>query len=83
LNLTAADIGRPITDLRLKVDLGDLAAACHAVFDNRTVKEWQVKDREGRTYALTLRAFRGADYKVDGVMLTLYGPTRDCEGEED
>ena len=44
LNLLATDVGRPISDFRLKVNIPDLAELCQDVIDNLSAKEREVQD---------------------------------------
>ena len=71
LNLIPADLGRPISDMRLPVDVPDLERVIKEVLDTLNIKEMEVKDREGRWYSLRLRPYRTSDNKIDGVVLAL------------
>ena len=71
LNLIPGDLGRPIGDIRLKVEVPDLERVIQEVIDTLNIKELEVKDREGRWYSLRLRPYRTSDHKIDGVVLAL------------
>jgi two-component system CheB/CheR fusion protein len=71
LNLISADLGRPISDIRLKVEVPDLEAVLHEVLKTLAIKEMEVKDRDGRWYSLRLRPYRTSDNKIEGVILAL------------
>jgi two-component system CheB/CheR fusion protein len=75
LNLLTTDIGRPISDFRLKIDIPDLAGQCHDVLTDLIPREREVKDAEGRSYSMWVRPYRTADNKIDGVVVTLQGLT--------
>ena len=71
LNLIPADLGRPIGDIRLKVEAPNLEAVIKEVLNTLNIKELEVQDREGRWYSLRLRPYRTSDNKIDGVILAL------------
>ena len=71
LNLIPGDLGRPIGDIRLKVEVPDLERLIKEVINTLNIKELEVQDREGRWYSLRLRPYRTSDNKIDGVVLAL------------
>jgi two-component system CheB/CheR fusion protein len=71
LSLITADLGRPIGDIRLNLDLSDLEQVCKHVIDTATIAEREVRDRGGRWYSLKVRPYKTADNKVDGTVITL------------
>jgi len=71
LNLLATDIGRPISDFRLKINVPDLARLCQDVLDDLTARDREVQDAEGRTYSMWIRPYRTAENRIDGVVLAL------------
>ena len=71
LNLIPGDLGRPLGDIRLKVEVPDLERLIQEVINTLNTKELEVKDREGRWYSLRLRPYRTSDHKIDGVILAL------------
>ena len=71
LNLTAADMGRPISDLRLGIGLPHLGEMLAEVMETVSVKEIEVRDKEGRWYVLRLRPYRTLDNRIDGAVLVL------------
>ena len=64
-------MGRPISDLKLPVEVPDLEPLITEVLDHLAVKEVEVRDREGRWYSLRLRPYRTLDQRIDGVVLAL------------
>jgi two-component system CheB/CheR fusion protein len=70
-NLIAADVGRPITDIQLGVGVPNLTQLMIEVIDTVTVKELEVRDKEGRWHILRLRPYRTLDNKIDGVVVVL------------
>jgi PAS domain-containing protein len=71
LKLIPADVGRPITDLRLGIQAPDLGAAIGEVLESVTVKEIDVPDLEGRWYSLSVRPYRTSDNRIDGAVMIL------------
>ncbi len=71
LSLIPGDLGRPIGDIRLKVEVPNLEAIIKNVLSTLTVQEVEVKDRDGRWVSLRLRPYRTSDNKIDGVVLAV------------
>jgi PAS domain S-box-containing protein len=71
LNLIHADIGRPFSDLKVKLDVPDLDAMVGEVIANISTVEREVRDPDGRWYSLRIRPYRTADNKIDGAVLML------------
>ncbi|HZR09207.1 MAG TPA: CheR family methyltransferase, partial [Myxococcales bacterium] len=70
-NVVAGDIGRPIDDIKLKVDTPDLDAQIAWSIANVTVRESEVQDQSGRWYRMQIRPYQTGDGKVDGAILSL------------
>jgi two-component system CheB/CheR fusion protein len=71
MNLIPGDVGRPVGDLRLPIDLPRLEALVAEVVDSSSARELEVQDRQGRWYLLKVRPYRTQDNKVDGAVLVL------------
>jgi two-component system CheB/CheR fusion protein len=71
LSLIPADVGRPIKDLNLNVTIPDLEKHLEEVIDSVTVKEFEVRDKEGHWFSLRLRPYRTLENKIDGAVLVL------------
>ncbi|MDP2045371.1 MAG: chemotaxis protein CheB, partial [Deltaproteobacteria bacterium] len=71
LNLIPGDTGRPISDLKLPLEMDDLKGLLSEVMDHLAVKEVEVRNREGRWYSLRLKPYRTLDQRIDGVVLAL------------
>ncbi len=69
LNLISTDIGRPISDLRLNIDVPDLEKTMLDVIDKLEAKEFEVQDREGHWYSMRIRPYKTVDNKIDGVLI--------------
>jgi two-component system CheB/CheR fusion protein len=70
-NLIGADVGRPITDIRLGVGVPNLTELMIEVIETVTVKELEVRDKEGRWHILRLRPYRTLENRIDGVVVVL------------
>jgi two-component system, chemotaxis family, CheB/CheR fusion protein len=70
-NLIAADIGRPIGDIQLNLNISNFKAQLTEVIDTVTVKELEVQDKQARWYLLRIRPYRTLDNKIDGAVIAL------------
>jgi two-component system, chemotaxis family, CheB/CheR fusion protein len=70
-NITDTDVGRRIKELRPNVDVPDIEKLLHDVIDTLSVREREVRDKQGRRYSLRIRPYRTADNRIDGAVLTL------------
>ena len=71
LGLIPGDLGRPLGDIRLKVEVPNLEAIIKDVLSTLSVQELEVQDRDGRWVSLRLRPYRTSDNKIDGVVLAV------------
>ena len=72
LNLLATDIGRPLSDLQLKLEVEGLEDLILNCIETVGVHESKVQDREGRWYHLWIRPYRTAENRIDGAILALF-----------
>ena len=71
LNLIPADVGRPIGDIKLNLDVPDLTELVREVIDSVSVRELEVRDKAGRWHSLRIRPYRTMDNKIDGAVIVL------------
>ncbi len=71
LRLIASDIGRPISDLKPRINVTNLEEILQQVVDTLQPYEREVQDQEGRLYLLRVRPYRTADNRIDGAVLQL------------
>ena len=71
LSLIAADVGRPIGDIKLKINVPDLEEFIFEVIDTISAKEREVQDAEGRWYAMRVRPYKTLDNRIDGATIAL------------
>lgn len=63
------DVGRPIDDLRLKLQVEDLSSRIRDVIDGMAPKDWEVKRHDGHWYRMHIRPYRTTDRRLDGAIL--------------
>ena len=71
LNLLPADVGRPIGDIRPGFDEPNLQALVSEVMETITIKEQEVRNREGRSFRLQVRPYKTTDNRIDGAVISL------------
>jgi two-component system CheB/CheR fusion protein len=71
MNLSAADLGRPLNSIRLNLLPAGFARLFHQVLESLTPGEMDVEDDEGRSYVLRASPYRTADNRIGGVVLAL------------
>jgi two-component system CheB/CheR fusion protein len=70
-NLIGADIGRPISDIKLGVDVDDLETVVLEVIESMSAREREVRGRDGRWHLLRVRPYRTHDNKIEGAVVML------------
>ncbi|HUS24537.1 MAG TPA: chemotaxis protein CheB [Candidatus Binatia bacterium] len=70
-NLIPADVGRPIGDIKLRLDVPDLEPLLSEAIDTVSIKELDVQDRHGRWYSLRVRPYKTLENRIDGAVLVL------------
>jgi two-component system CheB/CheR fusion protein len=70
LNLRPADRGRPLSELRVNLDVDVHAQVAHTLQTLET-SEQRVQNADGRWFALRTRPYRTLDNQIDGVVLVL------------
>jgi two-component system CheB/CheR fusion protein len=71
LNLIPADVGRPISDIKLRFNTPDIEQLLIDTIDSVTPKELEVRDQQGRWYSLRLRPYLTLENKIDGAVMML------------
>ncbi|MEI6149183.1 MAG: CheR family methyltransferase, partial [bacterium] len=69
LNLSAADSGRPITDVKLRVEVPGLDKHIADVIDSLQAREMEIKDHLGHWWSIRIRPYRTVDHKIDGAVV--------------
>ena len=72
LNLIAADVHRSIGHINPNIEGANLQELIAECMDSISLIEREVRDRQGRWYALRIRPYRSSDNKIDGAVLALF-----------
>ena len=75
LNLLPTDLGRKVTDFRIKLNISDPERLFLDVIENLHTQEREVQDQDGRIYSMSVRPYRTGDNKIDGAVMTLFDVT--------
>jgi two-component system CheB/CheR fusion protein len=70
-NLIPTDLGRPISDIKPNLQVGDLGQLATGVIDTLEPHESEVQDREGHWYSLRIRPYITLENKIDGASIVL------------
>ncbi len=70
-NLIPGDVGRPISDIKLNVEIPGLERMTQEVIESLAVKTQDVQDQQGRWYRLSIRPYYTMDKKIEGAVITL------------
>src|SRR6266576_1989621 len=71
LNLIPTDVGRPLTNIKLNVDVPDLETVLADVLETVQPFQRDVQDRTGRWYSLRIRHYRTAENHIEGAVIAL------------
>jgi len=71
LNLIPTDVGRPLTDIKLNVDVPDLETILANVLESIQPFQREVQDRTGRWYSLRVRPYRTTENRIEGAVIAL------------
>jgi len=66
------DIGRPLTDIKPKMDLGNFEEDINQVMETLVARETEISDSDGRWYSLQIRPYRTSDNRIDGVVVLFF-----------
>ena len=70
--LIPTDIGRPLSDIKPQMDLGNFEEDIEQVMETLVMKETEISDRDGRWYSLQIRPYRTSDNQIDGVVVLFF-----------
>ena len=70
-NLISSDVGRPLSDIKHKLNIPDLEAQILDVISTLNFKTQEVQDQDGHWYDLRIRPYRTIDNKIDGAVVVL------------
>ena len=72
VSIVPTDVGRPITDFRLKVGAPDLVESVQRVLREGEPSQTEVQDEAGRWYSMRIRPFRTGAGQFDGAVISFF-----------
>jgi len=69
--IISTDVGRPISDIRLKIEAPDLEKKLSEVIENLAPLQERIKDDQGHGYQMRIRPYLTGEKKIEGVVLSL------------
>lgn len=75
LNVTSSDVGRPISKVKLNIDIPDLEKILYDVMESLSPKTFEIKDNKGEWFSVCIRPYRTIDNKIDGVVMVFIDNT--------
>lgn len=69
VNIMPADVGRPVTDLNLKVEFAELRSQALGVISSGQPSETEVRDLAGRWLSMRIRPYLTHSGEIDGVVV--------------
>jgi two-component system, chemotaxis family, CheB/CheR fusion protein len=70
-NVRSGDIGRPIGDIRMRLNVDDLELLVRRVMATLSAEELELQDSEGHWHLLRVRPYRTADNRIEGAVLAM------------
>ncbi|MEG3960352.1 CheR family methyltransferase [Microcoleus sp. herbarium2] len=70
-NLISTDVGRPLSDIRVNLEIPNLEEMILEVLETLNTKEQEVQTQSGYWYALRIRPYRTAENQIEGVVMVL------------
>jgi two-component system CheB/CheR fusion protein len=71
LNLIPSDVGRPITDIRMGIELPGIHKLIGDVIDSLQTMELELPDRQGHRWSARIRPYKSTDNKIDGAVIAM------------
>jgi two-component system CheB/CheR fusion protein len=69
MNLVSTDVGRPIGDIKLRIELPDIERIIGDVMESVEPKVLDVRDKDGRSFSVRVRPYRTSDNRIDGAVV--------------
>jgi len=73
LNLIPGDVGRPITDIKMRLEVPHLEKVIREVIETLQTKELEIKDQGQRWWSVRIRPYKTTDHKIDGAVIAFIG----------
>jgi two-component system CheB/CheR fusion protein len=82
LNIISSDVGRPISKIKLNIDIPDFEKILLNVIESLHPKTLEIKDKENNWYSVYIRPYRTLENKIDGVVAIFIDITENKKAEE-
>ena len=82
LNVISSDIGRPISKIKLNIDIPDFEKVLSDVIESLDPKTLEIKSGEGKWYSVYIRLYRTLDNKIDGVVVIFVDITESKKAQQ-
>ena len=69
LNLIPSDVGRPITDMNIRLHVPRMDRLIREVIETLQTKDVELQDSDGRWWSVRIRPYKTTDQKIDGAVL--------------
>ena len=69
MRVIATDAGRPLGDIKLRVDVPDIERRILSSIETLTTSDEDVRDEAGRWWAMTIRPYQTVERKIDGAVV--------------
>ena len=69
LNVGAVDIGHALTHIEAPLDLKAFHSPIRKVIETLRVESWEMQDKAGRWYSVTIRPYRTIDNRISGAVI--------------
>lgn len=69
LNLIPGDIGRPITDIKMRLDVPRIDKLIGEVIETLQTKDIELQDQNGHWWSVRIRPYKTTDQKIDGAVV--------------
>jgi two-component system CheB/CheR fusion protein len=70
-NLISTDVGRPISDIRTKIEIDDLEKNVRGVVKDLSPLQQRVNDNKSNWYQLRIRPYLTGENKIEGVVISI------------
>lgn len=70
-NLLPGDVGRPITDINLPLNIPELPKLVMEVIDTLTTRELELKGRDNHWWSVRIRPYKTTDNKIEGAVMVM------------
>jgi two-component system CheB/CheR fusion protein len=81
-NLIDADVGRPVSDITIKLEGVDLKEISATVLSDLAYRDREAKTSDGRWYSVRVTPYRTLENRIEGVVLTFLNVTELKKAQE-